>query len=80
MVSPNAQKISAALSAGTTLETPASWLAAPRRSKEAIATLLTTTNADYLRGALVLGSSIRSFDSERDMLILVTPLVPVEWR
>merc|ERR1719201_2037929 len=66
MVSPNAQKISAALSAGTTLETPASWLAAPRRSKEAIATLLTTTNADYLRGALVLGSSIRSFDSERD--------------
>ena len=33
MVSTNAQKISAALSAGTTLETPATWLAAPRRSK-----------------------------------------------
>merc|ERR1719424_1682661 len=80
MVSTNAQKIATALTAGTTLETPASWLAAPRRNKEAIATLLTTTNADYLRGALVLGSSIRSFDSERDMIILVTPLVPTEWR
>jgi len=80
MVSSNAQKISKALTAGTTLQTPASWLAAPRRSNEAIATLLTTTNADYLRGALVLGSSIRSFDAERDMIILVTPLVPTEWR
>merc|ERR1740124_144944 len=56
MVSTNAQKIATALTAGTTLETPASWLAAPRRNKEAIATLLTTTNADYLRGALALGA------------------------
>merc|ERR1719263_94800 len=80
MVSSNSQAISKALTAGTTLQTATSWLSAPRRSNEAIATLLTTTNADYLRGALVLGSSIRSFDAERDMLILVTPLVPVEWR
>jgi glycogenin glucosyltransferase len=81
MVSSNAQAISKALSTGTTMKSAsASWLSAPRRSNEAIATLLTTTNADYLRGALVLGSSIRSFDSERDMIILVTQAVPTEWR
>merc|ERR1719498_1926837 len=81
MVSSNAQAISKALSTGTTLAaSSASWMSAPRRSNEAIATLLTTTNADYLRGALVLGSSIRSFDSSRDMVILVTKAVPVEWR
>jgi glycogenin glucosyltransferase len=80
MVSTNAQAISKALSAGKPAVSPASWLAAPRRSTEAFATLLTTTNADYLRGALVLGSSIRSFDSSRDMIILVTSAVPTEWR
>ena len=37
-------------------------------------------HADYLRGALVLGSSIRSFDSSRDMVCLVTKAVPAEWR
>jgi len=58
----------------------ASWLQAPRKAGEAIATLLTTDNADYLRGALVLGSSIRSFDSSRDMVCLVTKAVPAEWR
>jgi hypothetical protein len=41
---------------------------AERKANEAIATLLTTDNRDYLRGALVLGSSIRSFDSSRDMV------------
>jgi len=57
-----------------------SWLVSARRSKEAFATLLTTNNADYLRGALVLGSSIRSFDSARDMICMVTAAVPQEWR
>jgi len=80
IISSNAQGISKALTAGTPTSTTASWLSAPRRSKEAIATLLTTTNADYLRGALVLGSSIRSFDSQRDMIILVTQAVPMAWR
>ena len=56
------------------------WLVTPRRSNEAVATLLTTDNADYLRGALVLGSSIRSFDSSRVMVCLVTKAVPAEWR
>ena len=46
----------------------ASWHVAERKESEAIATLLTTDNRDYLRGALVLGSSIRSFDSSRDMV------------
>ncbi len=46
----------------------ASWHVAERKAGEAIATLLTTDNKDYLRGALVLGSSIRSFDSSRDMV------------
>merc|ERR550537_1445575 len=58
---------------------PAMWMQATRKSKEAIATLLTTDNKDYLRGALVLGSSIRSFDSSRDMVCMVTAAVPKEW-
>ena len=58
---------------------PAVWMQATRKSKEAIATLLTTDNKDYLRGALVLGSSVRSFDSSRDMVCLVTKAVPTEW-
>merc|ERR1719487_2392883 len=58
---------------------PSSWLVAARKSDEAFATLLTTDNADYLRGALVLGSSIRTFDSSRDMVALVTDKVPAEW-
>merc|ERR1719393_1229840 len=58
---------------------PARWLVAPRKSDEAFATLLTTDNADYLRGALVLGSSIRTFDSSRDMIAMVTDKVPAEW-
>ena len=33
-----------------------------------------------LGGALVLGSSIRSFDSSRDLVCLVIAAVPVEWR
>jgi len=82
MVGINAQSISKALQAGvvTPKVAPSSWLATPLRKTEAIATLLTTTNADYLRGALVLGSSIRSFDSSRDMICLVTAAVPTEWR
>jgi len=81
MISESAQAISKALSAGKKVAAAAAkWYSAPRHSDEAIATLLTTTNADYLRGALVLGSSIRSFDSSRDMIILVTKAVPVEWR
>lgn len=59
--------------------TVASWVRVPLKTKEAFATLLTTDNTDYLRGALVLGSSIRSFDSSRDMICLVTPAVPKEW-
>merc|ERR1740138_1182869 len=58
---------------------PANWLMTPRKANEAFATLLTTDNADYLRGALVLGSSIRTFDSSRDMVALVTDKVPAEW-
>jgi len=82
VVGARAQKISAALSqVKPELDVPAaSWHVAPRRAKEAIVTLLTTDNVDYLRGALVLGSSIRSFDSMRDMVVLVTAAVPSEWR
>ena len=48
-------------------------LQAPRKAGEAIATLPPPT-------AAVLGSSIRSFDSSRDMVCLVTKAVPAEWR
>jgi len=59
--------------------TKAKWVRTERKAKEAISTLLTTSNTDYLRGALVLGSSIRSFDSARDMICMVTSAVPKEW-
>jgi len=77
-----AQRISAQLSRAslpTDMIPASSWLIAPRKTDEAFATLLTTDNADYLRGALVLGSSIRTFDSTRDMVALVTDKVPKEW-
>jgi len=77
-----AQKISDMLSSASlpaAKPEPARWLVAPRKSDEAFATLLTTDNADYLRGALVLGSSIRTFDSSRDMIAMVTDKVPAEW-
>jgi len=84
IVGQRAHAISSALSftTGAPLVKPAAatWHVSPRREHEAIATLLTTDNADYLRGALVLGSSIRSFDSSRDMVCLVTPSVPTEWK
>lgn len=56
------------------------WLYSARKSTEAYATILTTDNKEYFRGALVLGSSIRSFDSSRDLICLVTSAVPQEWR
>jgi len=83
VVGEKAATISKALGAAampTDKLSPAKWHVAERKTKEAIATLLTTDNKDYLRGALVLGSSIRSFDSSRDMVILVTKAVPTEWR
>ena len=81
MIGSVANALSTTLSKGVAkAAAKASWLQAPRKAGEAIATLLTTDNADYLRGALVLGSSIRSFDSSRDMVCLVTKAVPAEWR
>ena len=65
MVGEKAAAISAALSAAALpAEKPstAAWHVAERKAKQAIATLLTTDSKDYLRGALVLGSSVRSFD------------------
>ncbi|KAL1495276.1 hypothetical protein AB1Y20_017136 [Prymnesium parvum] len=75
------RSISAELSQGrATVPAAASkWVHAERKPNEAIVTLLTTPNTDYLRGALVLGSSIRSFDSSRDMVCMVTAAVPKEW-
>jgi len=81
-VGAKAQKLSALLSQAALPAAqlpPAEWHVAPRKADEAIATLLTTDNVDYLRGALVLGSSIRTYDSTRDMVALVTPKVPQEW-
>jgi len=81
VVSPAAQEISNILSKGVSSPLDGKeWLTTPRLQKEAIVTLLTTDNADYLRGALVLGSSVRSFDSSRDMVCMVTKAVPSEWR
>lgn len=40
--------------------------------REAYASILTGDNPDYLVAALVLGSTVRSFDSQRDMLMLVS--------
>ncbi len=80
MISKQAWAITEALAQGKTLNVEASpWASTQRLSKQAIATLLTTNDTDYLRGALVLGSSIRSFDSSRDMIVLVTKDVPREW-
>jgi glycogenin glucosyltransferase len=77
----NVAAISQALAAGSPVKlAPSPWLVTPRKPTEAFATLLTTANRDYLRGALVLGSSIRSFDSSRDLVCLVTKAVPAEWR
>lgn len=71
-VGPSVHALSMALSSADRLPAAqlprASWHVAERKESEAIATLLTTDNRDYLRGALVLGSSIRSFDSSRDMV------------
>jgi len=79
-VGEGARSISKMLSQGIVAKPAAAkWVNTPLKSKEAIATLLTTDNKDYLRGALVLGSSIRSFDASRDMVALVTPAVPKEW-
>jgi len=77
----NVAAIAQALAAGSPVKlAPSPWLVTPRKPTEAFATLLTTANRDYLRGALVLGSSIRSFDSSRDLVCLVTKAVPAEWR
>jgi glycogenin glucosyltransferase len=77
----NVVAVEQALKAGAPVKVALSpWLVASRKSEEAFATLLTTANRDYLRGALVLGSSIRSFDATRDLICLVTMAVPSEWR
>ena len=58
------------------------WTALPptkRKADEAYATLLTTADDAYLAGALTLGSSIRAFDTLRELLVLVTEAVPVTW-
>jgi len=51
-----------------------------RGASEAYATILTTADKMYLASALALGSSICGLDvSGREMVVLVTPAVPVEW-
>ena len=79
-VGPSVHALSMALSSADRLPAAqlprASWHVAERKESEAIATLLTTDNRDYLRGALVLGSSIRSFDSSRDMVRGVAARAP----
>jgi len=81
VVGEGARAVSQALSQGIAQvpAQPFQWVRTELKSKEAVATLLTTANADYLRGALVLGSSVRSFDSAREMVCLVTKAVPKEW-
>ncbi len=76
-----AGRVSQALLADAPFKAPAQphWRVCKRKSAEAFATLLTTANRDYLRGAIVLGSSIRSFDATRDLVALVTEAVPREW-
>jgi hypothetical protein len=78
VVGERAQLISKALSSGSAAaDVPANqWVVTERKHNEAIATLLTTDNVDYLRGALVLGSSIRSFDSAREMVRAPIPPFP----
>lgn len=53
--------------------------ARPTSPFEAYVTLLTTADAAYLAGALTLGSSIRAFDTLRELLVLVTAAVPAAW-
>ena len=58
------------------------WMALPpakRKAREAYATLLTTSDEVYLAGAITLGTSIRAFDTLRELLALVTPAVPASW-
>ena len=58
------------------------WMALPpvrRQARQAYATLLTTADDAYLAGAITLGSSIRAFDTVRELLALVTAAVPVAW-
>ena len=59
------------------------WMALPPARPtspfEAYVTLLTTADAAYLAGALTLGSSIRAFDTLRELLVLVTAAVPAAW-
>ena len=50
-----------------------------RQARQAYATLLTTADDAYLAGAITLGSSIRAFDTVRELLALVTAAVPVAW-
>jgi len=82
-VGKTARAISTALSKGAVATDTApdkpKWFIAPRRGSEAIATLLTTSNEDYLRGALALGSSVSAFEPSRHKVVLVTKAVPTEW-
>ena len=58
------------------------WMTLPpaaRKAREAYATLLTTSDEVYLAGAITLGTSIRAFDTLRELLALVTPAVPMSW-
>ena len=58
------------------------WMALPpakRKAREAYATLLTTSDEVYLAGVITLGTSIRAFDTLRELLVLVTPAVPASW-
>jgi glycogenin glucosyltransferase len=79
-VGSTAQDMSKAITTGAKFSPPPfKWMKAARNTGEAFATLLTTDNVDYFRGALTLGSSIRTFDSTRDLVALVTSMVPEEW-
>ena len=51
----------------------------PSSLNETFATLLTVEDADYVRGAIALGASIRAVDAERDMVIMLTPDIGVGW-
>eukprot|EP00941_MAST-03F_sp_MAST-3F-sp1_P005848 g5848.t1 len=52
-----------------------------KTGREALATIITGNDSSYLVGALVLGFSLRSFESDKEMLLLATPDVPIEvWR
>lgn len=45
-------------------------------SSEAYVTIMTHPSIKYLKGALVLGGSIRRFDASRDLVVLVTEEIP----